>query len=96
MNRTLTSQMIQFKGNATARRPNEQQVNLMQMHGFRFHASEKFGDHWTMEYTRIVTRFEAVPRMMLERLGKQFKSVDTKESVVFNDATNKTSNASAM
>tara|TARA_R110001583_G_scaffold174017_3_gene328239 strand:+ start:6853 stop:7131 length:279 start_codon:yes stop_codon:yes gene_type:complete len=82
MNRTYTSQVIQFKGTTGIRRPNEQQISLMQMHGFRFNTSEKIGSHWVMEYTRIVTRFESVSKKVLEKLGKNFKEISSKESVL--------------
>lgn len=95
MNRTYNSQIIQFNGTTGTRRPNEQQVNLMQMHGFRFNTSEKAGSHWVMEYTRIVTRFETISKSMLEKLGKNFKEISKKESVVFSGNVNRSTGAHA-
>lgn len=95
MNRTYTSQIIQFVGTVGTRRPAEQQINLMQMHGFRFNTSEKNGDHWTMEYTRIVTRFETVSKKMVEKLGANFKTINNKDSVVFNADASTSTSASA-
>jgi hypothetical protein len=83
MNRTYTSQVIQFKGTKGLRRPNEKQVMLMQTHGFQFNTSEKVGDHWVIEYSRVVTRFETVSKKFLETLGKNFTKIDPKESIMF-------------
>lgn len=81
MNRTYSSQIIQFTGSSARRRPTEQQVNLMQMHGFRLNTSEKIKDRWVIEYTRIVTRAESVSKGMLDKLGANFKNIVEKDSI---------------
>lgn len=79
--RRFSTQTIQFTGNRKVRTASSKEVNLMQAHGFRFNASEKVGDYWVMEYTRIVTSFETVSKALMEKLGKQYVVVSNKDAL---------------
>jgi len=54
----------------------------MQMHGFRLNTSEKIEDRWVIEYSRIITRAESVPKGMLDKLGGNFRTIVEKDSIV--------------
>lgn len=79
--RKFSTQTIQFTGNRKVRTASSKEVNLMQAHGFRFNTSEKVGDYWVMEYTRIVTSFETVSKALMEKLGKQYALVSNKDAL---------------
>jgi hypothetical protein len=82
--RRYTTQTIRFTGNRKQRTAKPEQVNLMRVHGFQFSTSNKEGDVWVMEYSRIATVQEGVSKKLLAKLGDSFSIVKENETLLSN------------